>query len=283
MRINPRFRLLVPAAIALLAAGCDERSPVAVQAPQTGPRTLTFAYRCDGDVRSGLVRCAEPNVLPAGVSGLILGGAYVTLASSNVAYDAGTNEFTFDVTVKNHVVQPIGTTDGSTVDPDGIRVFFHSGPVATSGSGIITVVPDGFGTFTSAGQPYYQYQAVLDSGEVSGAKTWTLMMPPSVLTFTFTALVSAPVQFPDGWIDVTMDPVAVPQGGSPAIATAVARSAFGAVIADGPVSWGSLHPSVATVTSIDSTHAEVHGVSSGFAIITASTASRSGSTMIGVY
>jgi hypothetical protein len=40
------------------------------------------------------------------------------------------------------------------------------------------VLPDGFATFTAAGQPYYQYNQVLANGVTSAAKAWTLIMRP---------------------------------------------------------------------------------------------------------
>ena len=285
----PRLRLLAPA-IALLATACADSSPVAVAVGERSaePGTVTFAYRCDADPRAGSVHCAAPVALPSGVAAdLIVGSTYVKLTSSNPNYNSSTQLFTFDVTVQNKIGQPIGTTDGSTADPNGIRAFFHSGPTVTSGSGTISVLADGTGTFTATNQPYYQYTTVLDSGEVSAPKTWTLVMPPTVLTFSFTLYVSAPVQYQNGWITVTLDPESVSSGGSPAIATALVRSALGAVITSGTVSWSSASTSIATTSALDSRRAEVYGVNSGFTTINASYTSGgttlNGSAWIGVF
>jgi hypothetical protein len=286
--MKAQHRLLIPA-LALLAAACaDHPTAVREPAPQQ-PGRMTFAYRCNADMQSGQVQCSDQPSLPPGVSAdLIVGGSYVTLTSSNVAYNSGTGYFTFDVTVRNNMGQPIGTTDGSTADANGIRVFFHQGPTVTAGTGTISVLADGFGTFTASGQPYYQYTTVLDSAEVSSAKTWTLVMPPTVQNFSFLLYVSAPVQYPQGWIDVTLNPTSVSPGGSPSTATAVVRAAVGTVITTGTVSWSSGNTLNATVSPIDARTAYVYG-QAGFAFVridashTESSVTRTGSAWIGVF
>jgi hypothetical protein len=281
--------LLIPM-LALLAAACAEHSPTAVMepAPHEAGR-LTLAYRCSANAQSGLVRCSDRPELPPGVSAdLIVGGGYVTLTSSNVAYNSGTGHFTFDVTMRNNMGQPIGTTDGSTADANGIRAFFHQEPTVTAGTGTISVLADGYGTFTAANQPYYQYDTVLDSAEVSAAKTWTFVMPSTVQTFSFLVYVSAPVQYPDGWIAVTLNPSSVSAGGSPSTATAVVRAAVGTVITTGTVSWSSANTYNATVSPINGRTASVYG-HNGFAFVridashTESGITRTGSAWLGVF
>jgi hypothetical protein len=117
---------------------------------------------------------------------------------SNLAYDGGTGQFTFDVTITNLYPRSMGTTDGTTPDANGVRTFFHSGPDVTGGTGVASVVPDGFSTFTAAGQPYYQYSGallgadgILSPNETTSAKTWTLVMPPTVISFSFTLGIAA--------------------------------------------------------------------------------------------
>lgn len=284
---TPRLRLLAPIA-ALLAAACSDGSPLLVEGAQIheAPGALRFAYRCDADVRAERVRCGDPATLTGGARAVIMGSPYVVLTSSNVNYNAGTQLFTFDVTVKNQIWQPIGTTDGSTLDASGVRAFFHQEPVATSGSGIITVVPDGYGTFTASAQPYYQYDAVLDSGEVSSTRQWTFQMPSTVGSFSFTVYVSAPVQYENGLLTVTLSPTSVSAGGSPSTATAVVRSAV-KVLTTGTVSWSSPNTLVATTSALDDRRAAVYGHSFGFVNIGAShtegSTTRNGSAWLGVF
>jgi len=150
--------------------------------------------RCQADVGSGWLTCRAPAIGSAGLpfSPLIVGGqgVNVQLTSSNVSYDEGTEIFQADVTVQNLMNRTLGTPDGSTVD--GIRVFFHTGPVVTVGTGTVTVrEPDGTGSFTGSNQPYYAYMEILASGETSNAKTWEWDVPSTVETFVFEVFVDA--------------------------------------------------------------------------------------------
>jgi hypothetical protein len=77
-----------------------------------------------------------------------------------------------------------------------VQVFFHLGPTATSGTGIITVAnADGTGTFTAANQPYFAYHQILAQNAVSSAKTWQLQVTGSVNTFSFIVYIETDVQY----------------------------------------------------------------------------------------
>lgn len=194
--------------LALLAVACtDQKSPVGPGEPPTpgpggpGAPSTIQAISCTGSTKSLQITCAAAE--PDGNGNFMLLGnqnVNVTLASSNANYNAGLGRLTFDVTVRNRIGQPLGTTDGTTLDPTGVRVFFHQGPTVTSGSGVITVVSDGTDVFLGASQPYYQYNEVLSEFELSPVKQWRLDMPNTVETFSFLLYVSAPVQYPNGWI-----------------------------------------------------------------------------------
>jgi hypothetical protein len=168
---------------------------------------------------------------------------YIQLSSSNITVASDT--FSFDATVQNLIPQALGTTDGSTADPSGVRVFFQDLPTVTSGSGTVTVAhPDGFATYTAANQPYYQYDGPLATNETSAAHRWQLAFDPGVDSFVFTVYVAAEVQYPDGWIDVT-GPSNLMAGDVGSL-TAVRRTAVGNVV-PGAVTWGSTDEAVATV------------------------------------
>lgn len=119
------------------------------------PGVVDAAVVCKAVVATGVVDCATPQSGSghAVSAALVLGGQdiLVRLASSNVSYDPGTEQFTFDVTIQNLIGQALGSRDGSTVD--GVQVFFHHLPTATSGTGAITVEGGARddGTFTKAG------------------------------------------------------------------------------------------------------------------------------------
>ena len=138
---------------------------------------------CVAEVGAGTLTCTAPSASDTqdghGITAdLVLGGqgTYVALRSSNVSYNSGTTTFQADVTVQNLTVEPMGTPDGSTVT--GVKVFFHSGPTVTSGTGTVTVVnADGTGAFTGTNQPYFFYDQILPTAQVSAAKTWRWAVP----------------------------------------------------------------------------------------------------------
>src|SRR5205823_6909519 len=120
-------------------------------------------------------------------------GTYVLLTSSGTAYD-GSSLFTSNVTLTNLLALPMNTADGTTADTGGVKVFFNSGPSVTGGTGTVTVEnPDGTGTFTGTGQPFFKYSdgVVLASEATTASKTWQFTVPPSVTTFAFTVYVTS--------------------------------------------------------------------------------------------
>ena len=92
---------------------------------------------------------------------------------TNVSYDGGTGILSADVTVENLTGGPIGTLDGSTKS-SGVSVFFVAGPVA-SPTGAVTV-DNPTGLAHGSGQPYFLYDALLTSGQVSSAINWHFLL-----------------------------------------------------------------------------------------------------------
>src|SRR5438552_2831006 len=186
-------------AVALWVAACsDSAAPTAPTA-----QFRTELVTCEASVPAGTLTCASsqpqtgrPLQAAPGMSfDLILGGqgALVRLASSGTAYNAGTQVFTSNVTVENLIAQPMNTTNGTTPDAGGIKVFFHSGPTVTGGTGTVTIAnADGTGSFTGASQPYFLYSsgAVLASGATTSAKNWQFTVPTTVTTFAFQVFVT---------------------------------------------------------------------------------------------
>jgi hypothetical protein len=185
-------------AAALLSAcseptGSRSASPAAVPAV---PVSSVAAFDCAASTQTHTLSCGGAT-LPAGARGLVFGGqnVYVKLTSSNVSYNAVTDTFQFDVTVQNLMNEAVGTPDGVVADSNGIRVFFADQPQATSGSGTITVAnADGTDAFTGTNQPYFRYSQILPKNAVSSAKTWKLLVPNGVGTFTFRVYISTEVQ-----------------------------------------------------------------------------------------
>lgn len=205
--LSPHRRPAIAAAFVMLAAmACSEGGRLVQPDPGTlaGPSIplgVVQTLECSGSRASPALSCSPP-ATPNGVRGSVsLGATLVKLTSSNPAYNSGTGHFTFNVTVQNlKIPQTLATTNGTTLDPSGLRAFFATGPTVTSGSGTITVLGDGVGMFTATNQPYYQYNQMLATGVVSAPRTWTLVMPATVNTFSFTLYVWTQVQYPNGYV-----------------------------------------------------------------------------------
>ena len=262
-RNRPRRRAssLLAAVLALAAAACTDRANPLAPGPggPGGPGTpgvpVTLqALECTGSLAELTVRCSPVTPGESDARGIIVGsqGVYMQVTTSGVAYNGGTGQFTFNTTLQNLIEQKIGTTDGTTLDPNGVRIFFHSGPSVTGGTGAVAVLPDGFGTFTAAGQPYYQYNNVLANGQTTPAHAWTLIMPPTVTTFSFLLYVSAPVEYPNGYITMDGNLPGASYGyfhpGDTHPVVAVAKTPVGTVIPGAVFVFGTTDANCATVS-----------------------------------
>lgn len=231
----------------------------------------TTVLECRGNPATRALVCSAPAV--GGSPDLLYGGQnrFTTLTSSGISVYADT--FAFDVTVKNLIPQPIGTTNGRDPDPNGVRVFFAGGVQNTSASaGSIEVGnADGVATFTAADQPFFRYAEVLAPGATSSARRWKLRFDPGVETFSFRLYLSSPVQFPDGWVDVAPGTLALASGDSALLADTV-RNAYGMVIDTATVTWTTSDPAIATVDAAG----RVAAVGDGAATITATSGPRVG-------
>ncbi len=189
------FGLLL--AIGLLA-GCSGADRAAGPGDAPAPvrsQVLTCVVRRD----AATIDCAGP--LADAPTPSVLGGQgrLVGLRSTNVSYDGGADVLSADVTVENLSNQPMGTTDGTTIN-GGIDVFFTVLP-----SGAVTVDnPTGTGTFTAAGQPYFHYDTLLARGDLSMPLTWEFGMHGES-SFTFSVLISTNIPVSDGimaWVAI---------------------------------------------------------------------------------
>jgi hypothetical protein len=151
------------------------------------------------------VSCTPATPRTGGASGVMYGGqnTYVTLTSTNLTYNAGTEIFQFDATVQNLMNEAIGTPDGVTPAPNGIMVFFYEEP----SNGVSVSEPTGTNFFTSADQPYHAYLEVLDKDEVSSSKTWKFHVPNGVSSFSFQVLIETEVEYKLVINEVMVNPV----------------------------------------------------------------------------
>jgi hypothetical protein len=170
----------------LLLPGCSDRHTLPTETPPPAAAPALAAWECRADVGVRAVRCAVPTGSDA--RALIMGGQNlnVKLTTLAVSFDSATGVFSADQAIENLLNQALGTPDGVSTDPEGIRVFFHDGPVVTAGSGHAAVAnPDGTGTFTAAGQPFFRYPGMLAPHAVTAAKTWRFQLDPGVVRFAF--------------------------------------------------------------------------------------------------
>jgi DNA/RNA endonuclease G (NUC1) len=192
-----RRRCRAVAVLAVLAAGCTDQptgiAPVPVPAGPGAARALT----CTITVSTGALVCAEPGAgTVQGVSSAIYGGqnSLVRLSSAN-AHRTG-DVFEVEVTVTNLLEgQAIGTVDGVTPHAAGTRVFFFEGPVAPGSAGEVSLAnADGDAWFTTADQPYFQYDGVIATSATSAARPWRFNLAPDVHTFSFKVLIATEAQ-----------------------------------------------------------------------------------------
>jgi hypothetical protein len=284
-----RHRFAWLASLPVLLVACSDTggplSPPAGEAP-AAPPLLLGSISCQVRVSGGEISCGETRP-PASLRGyLIVGGqgSLVQLNSSAVAYNPATGAFTFNLTVKNLLGQPLATLNGTTPHAGGVKVIFTDGPTVTGGSGIASVTGDGTGDFDHSGEPYYQYAAaylgadgILSPGETSVARTWTLNVPNTVASFSYHLYVVAEVPYPNGYVDISPKPANLFAGDTRAF-SAVVRTATGAAIPGEVVTWGSSVPGVATVDA----GGTVMGITAGNTTLTATSGARSGSVALGV-
>ncbi len=274
--------LFIPLAAGTLAISCKDEPTAPAKSVDESALAQSknlVALSCFGDREKGQISCSEvkpdaPKSANPNDANIILGnqGLYIDIVTNNVNYNSGTGDFTFDLKVRNRITQALGTTDGTTLDPSGVRVFFNSGPTVTAGSGVISVIAS-TATFTAPGQPYYQYNEVLSQFELSPALQWKLNMPSTVTTFAFGLLVNAAVQFPDGYIDLQPNPFLMNPGTDRQV-SAVVRNANGEAIPGAPVTWSSSNTNVLVVDATG----RVIGVKSGVTTVIATSGTRVGTT-----
>jgi hypothetical protein len=177
----------------LVAAACSDL-PTAVTAPSAdAPPGESFRaeLHCTASVAQPGLSCG----VDAGAAGgaprtLIIGGqnVYVRLEASGAGYNPSDSIFQMYVTVENLMTQVFGSPDGE-IDT-GLRIFFHTLPVATLGTGNVEVDnEDGSDFFMSPDQPYFTDTGLLYTGDVSEGKTWEFKVDPDVQTFYFSVFV----------------------------------------------------------------------------------------------
>ncbi|MGD8727549.1 MAG: Ig-like domain-containing protein, partial [Gemmatimonadales bacterium] len=274
MRSTLRYALrgLVVLALVALVATCADQTPVTppdgVTSGEIGEPANTMnvvaSVTCTADVEKGQVDCGDAPVLDqeTGAQRVIVGGQgiFVQLVSSNVSYDVPSETFQADVQVGNYMPLILGTPDGLSVT--GIRVFHHSGPTVTGGTGTVSVQnADGTATFTGANQPYFSYGYHLPQGFITPAaeKTWKWDVESTVSTFTFEVYVDADIANPNGFVSMSPASALMTTGGGTLSVTGTARDHVGRAVVK-TVTYSSADP---TIASVNPSTGEVTAVSAG--------------------
>ena len=252
---------------------------------------------CTVDVRAGTLACQE--VLAGGdaAANVILGPPYVTFVTTTAhsrgsSADEDTTSYT--VAIRNATSQPLGTTDGTTRAPDGIRLFFSTAPVVYSVSSGTTVgasmrleTPDGTATFTNqngsatyTSRPYFQYDTVVAPGDTTDARSMQFIYSSNVTSFSFGYRVSAPAQYEHGRITIAPATLTLAPGQTSTL-TGTVYNQVDQVQGDG-ITWSTSNAAVATVNA---STGEVTAVGVGTATITATStvnAQRTGTRQVTV-
>ncbi len=245
-----------------------------VESAPAGVFSIAAALTCQADVGARAVTCEQRPLSPGelGPQFLIVGGqnVFVQLLSLNVSYNSGTEIFQADVQVGNllgdapGVGQQLGTPDE--IQTTGVRVFFHTGPTVTGGTGTATVRnADGTGMFTGPNQPFHEYNQIVAPGFGTSFKTWEWDVTNTVTTFAFEVFVEADVPHPNGFVQVSPGRLNIGIGSMSTI-TASVRDEVNRVVS-GTISFMSTDP---TVASVDPVTGVVTGVAAGIADIIAS-------------
>jgi len=196
-----KLRLVWGAALLFCAACSDDHPPLGVDETGVRPDPVTGLTRltCAVDVAARSMSCDEsvPGFGAFGASAdLIVGSQHQFVRMANDTPQVVGDTWTANVTVQNLTLQPMGTTDGTTPAPAGVRVFFVDLP----SDGVVVSNADGSASFTGSDpQLYYEYSGgllgsdeILSQGEVSSAKTWEFTLNGAT-TFRFSVLISTDV------------------------------------------------------------------------------------------
>lgn len=179
------LRGLVPVVL-VLAAACTD-SPVE---PGVNPvPEALLSLECRVSVSAQSMACSYPQDVLAGSAiraNRILGGQDKYVKLSNYGNTVQNDTFQTFVTVQNLLADPLGTTDGSTVD--GVMVVFAEDPT----NGVTVANATGDTMIIAPQQPYFRYPQILATYEVSAPLAWRFAVPGGVTSFSFKVHVVAP-------------------------------------------------------------------------------------------
>lgn len=171
------FRGAVPIVL-VLAAACTD-GPVG---PDVNPEPVPLAsIECRVNVPALSMACSYPEEVLAGSAvrtTRLMGGQDKFVKLANYGNEVSNDVLSMYVTVQNLLADPLGTTDGSTVT--GVKLFVPEDP----SNGVEVLNPTGTDFFTGANQPFFLYNQILTTYEVSDPLLWQFKLN-GASTFTF--------------------------------------------------------------------------------------------------
>lgn len=171
--------------VLVLAAACTDNPVGPGLKPE--PEVLS-TIECRVSVAAQSMACSYAEDVLAGSAirtTRLIGGqdAYVKL--SNFGNTFANDTFQTTVTVQNLLADPLGTTDGSTVS--GVTVFFADDP----SNGVTVANATGDTMVLGPPQPYFLYNQILTTYQVSDPMDWRFAVPSGVTSFVFKVYVLA--------------------------------------------------------------------------------------------
>lgn len=204
----PRTRRWAAGAVPLAVLGtllsCHDL-PTNPAAPLAKP--VRSLVGCRVEVATGKSECERltPQGKPVGkVSGNVIADAQWMLETQPGAYTRADSTYRISVRITNDTETLLGTPDG--VQATGLKLFLpvhpmgYTGrqagdtsdpygmlipPIQNTNNTVRARNPDGVGSFTAPGQPFWNYPEMLAPWETSGWKEWTFTVDPSVSYFYF--------------------------------------------------------------------------------------------------
>lgn len=277
-----------------VAVSCSDAgnplSPEGPKQPEPEPSSsgIFMALTCIVDDVAGTFTCEPQNAQTGDALGAINigggagGGTYFTVNRTNIVSTADSSIFDASITnVMNR--QIMGTLDGVTADPKGMRFFFFDplnptipqprviSKINPADSAWVEVVTPDTMVFSSGTgkRPYFQHlPEIVEPGETSMPRTWKFAKH-NVAQFSLSVYVYTEVRWPKGWLEIVPEAPVVQAGGTETL-TAQVRNNVGRPLREN-LAWSSSNPAIVTVleNAIDST-AVITGVADGTAWVRAS-------------
>ena len=186
------------------------------------PPAASHSIRCVVTRQNASIQCISdagtptppPDVDPSGTALILRSqGNDVNLLADSVQWAGDT--VTVGLAVQNVAAQALGTSDGATADPRGIRIVESNDSTPTSGESDSTVKASIVSTrqpgATSSG---IRIVEVVAAGRTSAWHQLRLLVPRGAVRAVAALVVIAPVRQPHGWLQLRADSAAIGTGSS---------------------------------------------------------------------